>query len=374
MQQPTTNHPNVPPTPTTVGAETRLPPTGRKSRRPDANGNRKRSEVWNHFNIVPNSDPETAAYEQPFRTVEWEGFKYFCSLMQPQFSILSRRTVARDCFKLYLEEKVKLKALFKSNWSRVVITTDCWTSAQNLNYLTLTAHFIDREWKYQKRIISFTTVPNHKGDIVGKKLEEVLKEWGLRNVFTVTVDNASSNDVVLKSIKLPMINLKMQMQRIGISSMMMIRAPSDFEWENVRAFVKFLKYIMPTPVSTVASESAFSTGGRVLEDWLEVQLEVSNLLPLNLNHNLLVVFESTELATDGDVVDIKGLSFDIVSCQVSQFINANLKKLEGCQFARQSGSPRGLPRSEIRKRGFFPAGRGWRQNFPRRQFGAGIGH
>jgi hypothetical protein len=26
-----------------------------------ANGNRKRSEVWDHFNVVPNSDPETAA-------------------------------------------------------------------------------------------------------------------------------------------------------------------------------------------------------------------------------------------------------------------------------------------------------------------------
>jgi hypothetical protein len=139
--------------------------------------------------------------EQPFRTVEGEGFKYFCSRMQPQFSIPSRRTIARDCYKLYLEEKVKLKAFFKSDCSRVAITTDCWTSVQNLNYLTLTAHFIDREWKYHKWIISFTTVPNHKGETVGKKLEEVLKEWDLRNVSTVTVDNASSNDVAVAYLK-----------------------------------------------------------------------------------------------------------------------------------------------------------------------------
>jgi hypothetical protein len=211
MPQVTTNHPNVQPAPTAVVTEANLPPTGRKKRKPNANGNRKRSEVWDHFNIIPNSDPETAACkhchqkyrcssqnhvtsrfdqldsrnalavyiildEQPFRTVEGEGFKYFCSRMQPQFSIPSRRTIARDCYKLYLEEKVKLKAFFKSDCSRVAITTDCWTSVQNLNYLTLTAHFIDREWKYHKRIISFTNVPNHKGETLGKKLEEVLKE------------------------------------------------------------------------------------------------------------------------------------------------------------------------------------------------------
>jgi hypothetical protein len=252
MPQITTNQPNVQPAPTVVVTEANLPPTGRKKRKPNANGNRKRSEVWDHFNIIPNSDPETAACkhchqkyrcssqnhgtsnmknhlnntcplyplslrndrtqtvlqfpstegadlvaitsrfdqldcrnalavyiildEQPFRTVEGEGFKYFCSRMQPQFSIPSRRTIARDCYKLYLEEKVKLKAFFNSDCSRVAITTDCWTSFQNLNYLTFTAHFIDREWKYHKRIISFTNVPNHKGETLGKKLEEVLKE------------------------------------------------------------------------------------------------------------------------------------------------------------------------------------------------------
>lgn len=89
--------------------------------------------------------------EQPFRAVKGEGFKYLCKQLQPQFTIPSRRTVARDCFQLYLDEKLKLKALFRSDCVRVALTTDCWTSIHNLNYLTLTAHFIDAEWKYQKK-------------------------------------------------------------------------------------------------------------------------------------------------------------------------------------------------------------------------------
>ncbi|XP_050896508.1 uncharacterized protein LOC127103279 [Lathyrus oleraceus] len=43
--------------------------------------------------------------EQPFSAVEGEGFKYYSKVMQPQFTLPSRRTVARDCFQLHLDEK-----------------------------------------------------------------------------------------------------------------------------------------------------------------------------------------------------------------------------------------------------------------------------
>ena len=145
--------------------------------------------------------------EQPFSAVEGEGFKFYSKVMQPQFTIPSRRTVARDCFQLYLDEKQKLKAFFKSDCNRVALTTDCWTSIQNLNYLTLTAHFVDNEWKYQKRIISFTVIPNHKGETVGRKIEEVLRDWGIRNVSTITVDNATSNDVAVTYLKRKIANM-----------------------------------------------------------------------------------------------------------------------------------------------------------------------
>jgi len=83
----------------------------------------------------------------------------------------------------------------------VALTTDCWTSLQNLNYLTLTTHFVDSDWKYKKRMIRFTIIPNHKGYTVGRKIEEVIREWRIRNVSTITVDNASSNDVAMTYLK-----------------------------------------------------------------------------------------------------------------------------------------------------------------------------
>jgi hypothetical protein len=67
--------------------------------------------------------------------------------------------------------------------------------------MVIIAHFIDNKWNYQKRIISFSLIPNHKGDTIGRKLEEVLKDWGIRNVSTIIVDNATTNDVAVFYIK-----------------------------------------------------------------------------------------------------------------------------------------------------------------------------
>ena len=104
--------------------------------------------------------------ELPFRHVEGEGFRQFVRTIQPWFDIPSRMTVARDVLKLYAEEKNKLKNILKHE--RVSITTDTWTSIQNLNYMVITAHWVDYDFHYQKRIINFCQVVDHKGETIGK--------------------------------------------------------------------------------------------------------------------------------------------------------------------------------------------------------------
>ena len=82
--------------------------------------------------------------ELPFSFVEKEGFKNFMKVTTPQFYTLSHRTVTRDCYELYLEEKKLLKKVFKEARPRVFLTTNTWTSIQKISYMCLTAHFIDR--------------------------------------------------------------------------------------------------------------------------------------------------------------------------------------------------------------------------------------
>ncbi|KAF7808335.1 zinc finger BED domain-containing protein RICESLEEPER 2-like [Senna tora] len=139
--------------------------------------------------------------ELPFKHVEGEGFRYFMSIVQPLFPIPSRMTVARDCWNLFLSEKATLRSALAKTRQSVCLTTDCWSSVQNLNYLCLTAHFIGHEWKLHKRILNFCQIHDHKGEIIGSKIENCLLSWGIDRVFTITVDNASSNDTVVAYLK-----------------------------------------------------------------------------------------------------------------------------------------------------------------------------
>uniref|UniRef100_A0A803LSQ9 BED-type domain-containing protein n=1 Tax=Chenopodium quinoa TaxID=63459 RepID=A0A803LSQ9_CHEQI len=135
--------------------------------------------------------------ELPFKFVEGIGFRHFCGVMEPRFNVPSHITVAKDCFETYLTEKRKLKNVLKRCNSRVSLTTDTWTSIQQINYMCLTVHFIDNDWKLHKRILNFCPISSHKGDDIGKEIEKCLLDWGVENIMCIFVDNASSNDTAI---------------------------------------------------------------------------------------------------------------------------------------------------------------------------------
>ncbi|KAG6631959.1 hypothetical protein CIPAW_13G125100 [Carya illinoinensis] len=138
--------------------------------------------------------------ELPFRFVEGEGFRKFMLVVCPKWvGIPSRWTIAKDCFNLFISEKIKLKSALRGQ--RISLTTDTWTSVQNLNYMCLTAHFIDDDWKLHKRILSFSLVENHKGDTLGKGIELCLHDWGRPKILAITLDNASSNNGAISYLK-----------------------------------------------------------------------------------------------------------------------------------------------------------------------------
>ncbi|XP_057740345.1 zinc finger BED domain-containing protein RICESLEEPER 2-like [Arachis stenosperma] len=144
-----------------------------------------------HFTKDPKSKPS-----HPRAKCNSCGASYACDSHRN-----GRITIAKDCWNLYISEKNRLKTVFKQPNQSVCLTTDCWTSVQNLNYMCLTAHYIDHDWKLQKRVINFCLVKNHKGETIGRKIEICLLGWGISRVFTITVDNASSNDTAISYLR-----------------------------------------------------------------------------------------------------------------------------------------------------------------------------
>ena len=81
--------------------------------------------------------------ELAFKFVENEGFRKFMEDAQPKFKIPSRVTIARYCMHVFNDEKEKLKHVLSANKQMVSLTTDTWTSIQNMNYMCVIAHYID---------------------------------------------------------------------------------------------------------------------------------------------------------------------------------------------------------------------------------------
>ncbi|XP_026459084.1 zinc finger BED domain-containing protein RICESLEEPER 2-like [Papaver somniferum] len=109
--------------------------------------------------------------EMAFRIVEGEGFIAFCKYLEPRFKLPSRMTIYRDVCKLFLTKKANLKSYFKANK------------------------------KLHKRIICFCLIDSHEGTKIGDALAKCLLDWGLEKVFTVTLDNASANKVVVDYLR-----------------------------------------------------------------------------------------------------------------------------------------------------------------------------
>ncbi|XP_071688737.1 zinc finger BED domain-containing protein RICESLEEPER 2-like [Rutidosis leptorrhynchoides] len=95
--------------------------------------------------------------------------------------------MARDCLNLFSVEKKKVAALLKGNVGRICLTTDTWTSLQRVNYMCLTAHYVDNEWVLRKKVLNFCPISSHRGVDIGKAVE--------------MLDNASANDVAVAYLK-----------------------------------------------------------------------------------------------------------------------------------------------------------------------------
>ena len=87
-----------------------------------------------------------------FKFVECQGFQEFMEIVDSGFPIPHRITIVRACMKIYSSEVDILRRAFVGQ--QVCVTMDTWTSIQNLNYMVVTAHFIDGNWTYQKKILN----------------------------------------------------------------------------------------------------------------------------------------------------------------------------------------------------------------------------
>ncbi|KAL1194425.1 putative AC transposase [Cardamine amara subsp. amara] len=132
----------------------------------------------------------------PYSFVEYRRIKEAFLYANSSIEFWTRNTAVADCLKIYEKEKMKLRNTLNEIPGRFCLTTDLWRALTVEGYMCLTAHYIDSDWNLQAKILAFCKFPpSHIGAAIATKVLALLKDWGLEKiVFTITVDNASSND------------------------------------------------------------------------------------------------------------------------------------------------------------------------------------
>jgi hypothetical protein len=122
--------------------------------------------------------------------------------MNNNYESVSRKIIRNECIKVYETEKELLKKSLREVES-ISLTTDLWTSNQNIQYMCLVAHYIDVDWVLQCRVLNFVELdPPHTGIVIAQAIFDCLAEWKIEDkIMTVTLDNAANNDTAITNMK-----------------------------------------------------------------------------------------------------------------------------------------------------------------------------
>ncbi|KAK7388639.1 hypothetical protein VNO78_23461 [Psophocarpus tetragonolobus] len=151
-------------------------------------------------------------HDYPLHMVEHPGFVAFVQNLQPQFNMVTFNTVQGDCVATYLMEKQCVMKYFDGLPGRVCLTLDVWSSSQSVGYVFITGHFVDNDWKLQRRILNVVMEPYPNSDsALSHAISVCISDWNLEGrLFSITCGQTLSEGALgnlrpLLSVKNPLI-------------------------------------------------------------------------------------------------------------------------------------------------------------------------
>jgi len=146
-------------------------------------------------------------HELPFSFVEYDGFRSYSLSLNPLAEKVSRVTIKENCMEAYKNQRASLRDMFKDYNCRVSLTADLWTSNQNSGYMVVTCHYIDDEWRVQKKIIRFCVVNTpHDGFNLYSVMLKTLRYYNIEDrLYSITLDNASANKSMMDLLQLNLV-------------------------------------------------------------------------------------------------------------------------------------------------------------------------
>ncbi|KAI8554833.1 hypothetical protein RHMOL_Rhmol05G0127400 [Rhododendron molle] len=184
--------------------------------------------------------------------------------------------------------------------NRISITTDLWKSGQKSHYMVVTGHFINDDWKLQKRVLNFCYVPPpHSGVVIVDALFKCITGRGIKNkVASITVNNVSYNDLALKNLqgtfkllkkKLPFDGSEYPISNLFLTEVWRIKEILDKSTEDSDDCIRLMAIRMKLKFDKYWGECNLLTGLGVILDPRYKMVRHGFCFPLIYNDSLLKV-------------------------------------------------------------------------------------
>lgn len=113
----------------------------------------------------------------------------------PKYKSVSRTTTRNDlkkCFKTMCTRLINDIACLRGSIS---LTSDMWRAVSKQEYICVTSHYIDSNWRLQKIFIGFRAMYfEHTGENIFHTISSVMSDFNIMDcIISITLDNAASN-------------------------------------------------------------------------------------------------------------------------------------------------------------------------------------
>src|SRR3954451_4352680 len=96
--------------------------------------------------------------QHPFTIVEESKFIDYIRTLSPDAVLISADTIKRKIMDLYTANIDKMQEAFQDILGKISFTIDIWTSPSTKSFLSITAHYIDKDWKLRNVLVDFVQV------------------------------------------------------------------------------------------------------------------------------------------------------------------------------------------------------------------------
>ncbi|KAM5575768.1 hypothetical protein ABKV19_014623 [Rosa sericea] len=230
-------------------------------------GNRLTAVTYNQDDYLEACVEMIVIDELPFSFVEKKGFNRFCVKVCPLFDVPSRRKLCRTFLSMYDTSKKDLKKTLRKY--RLSLTTDTWTSVQNVNRLDIFKKTVEREKLPCKGLVCLDVPTRWNSTYL--MLEAALK---FKKAFTVMAEDEDSN--FANYFKEPdeeydedgnLVPSRNNRNRVG--------PPEVGDWEKAEVFVEFLRVFYD--VTLRVSASLHPTVHTTFHDVITMEKNIDNM-------------------------------------------------------------------------------------------------